>query len=165
MLIRLSIKFLLIFLLLFSIQVVYGQKPLAAARIKSVTVSKSPCFGFCPVYILKVDKKGKVYLDAKHNVPKDLKGNYVTSINRETQQKLADILKEIEQTTTGDAYGDHRVTDLPATDVTIRFCKKKRKTKTIHDYGNKGTLSLEKLYTLTGEIVNESQWEPVKKKH
>ena len=141
-----------------SVQAVHGQKPLVAARIKSVTVSKSPCFGFCPVYTLKVNKKGKVYLHAKDNVAKGLQGKYVTSIDLDTQEKLASVLQEISLTTTETSYGDRNVTDLPATDIAISYCRKKKKTKKVHDYGNKGTPALEKLYVLVTDIVSNANW-------
>ncbi|OPB94845.1 hypothetical protein BB021_17545 [Elizabethkingia ursingii] len=120
-----------------------------------ITISKNPCFGFCPTYTIDILKNGKVYLNAKDHVKNNLKGNYTSELTAEGKKNLANLnlegLKE--------KYGERNVSDLPSTDVEISFTG--GIVQKTNDYGNHGTKELEKLYGFIDSLIENQKWEKV----
>ena len=126
-------------------------------EIENLIINKSPCFGACPTYKLEVTKDGKAYLDARNFLKNDLKGKYTTKLNTAHLQRLSSELNNLEFPKLKDRYGDNRITDLPATDLEIRY--NGHFVKKIYDYGNQGTPALAKFYADVDSLVYAQQWQ------
>lgn len=126
-------------------------------EIENLIVNKSPCFGTCPMYKLEITKEGKAYLDARNFLKNDLKGKYTARLSSAQLQNLATELNRLDFTDLKDRYGDNRVTDLPATDLEIRY--NGNNTKKIYDYGNQGSPALAKFYAYVDSLVYAQQWQ------
>lgn len=118
-----------------------------------LSISKNPCFGSCPVYIIDILKNGKIYLNAKDHVKNDLKGNYVAKLTAEDKK----ILSALDLKGLKDKYGERNVSDLPSTDIEISFTG--GSIQKTNDYGNHGTPELEKLYALIDSFIANKKWE------
>lgn len=126
-------------------------------KIENLIVNKSPCFGTCPTYKLEVTKDGKAYLDARNFLKNNLKGKYTAQLTSAHLQNLVVELNSLDFPKLNDRYGDNRVTDLPATDLEIRY--NGNNTKKIYDYGNQGTPALAKFYAYVDSLVYAQQWQ------
>ena len=82
-----------------------------------IEMSKTPCFGQCPVYSIKIDKKGKGLFVGTENIQK--KGMYMFSISGEDIERLITSFLEIEFFELEDEYYKP-VSDLPTT--YLSFC-------------------------------------------
>jgi len=128
-------------------------------EIESVTVDKSPCFGACPMYKLTVTKEGIANLDAQNFLKNKLKGTYSTKLTEKSTMGLLKELEALDFPKLADRYGNNQITDLPATDLEIRY--NRNAVKKIHDYGNNGTAALTKFYLYVDSLIYAQQWERV----
>lgn len=128
-------------------------------EIENLIVNKSPCFGACPMYKLEFTKDGTAYLDARNFLKNKLKGKYSARLNKESIGNLFKELNELDFPKLNDKYGNKQITDLPATDLEIRY--NGHNIKKIHDYGNRGTAELGKFYLYVDSLIYAQQWEKV----
>jgi hypothetical protein len=82
-----------------------------------IEMSKTPCFGQCPVYSIKIDRKGKGLYEGIENTEK--KGMYMFSISGEALERLITSFLEIEFFQLEDEYYKP-VSDLPTTYLSFR---------------------------------------------
>ncbi len=95
-----------------------------------VELKRTPCYGYCPVYTVKIDKNGKGLFEGVENVEKI--GGYSFKLK---QDELADMEKDFLQI---DFYQlkniyDGQVSDLPTTYIT--YHKEGRRKKIMDYYG------------------------------
>jgi len=126
-------------------------------EIENLIVNKSPCFGACPMYKLEVTKDGKAYLDARNFLKNNLRGKFTTQLTTAHLQNLNNELNRLDFPKLLDKYGNNRITDLPATDLEIRY--NGLNTKKIYDYGNQGTPALAKFYAYVDSLVYAQPWQ------
>ncbi|EEI89747.1 hypothetical protein HMPREF0765_4652 [Sphingobacterium spiritivorum ATCC 33300] len=127
-------------------------------EIEEVSFSRKPCFGTCPVFVLKISKNGTAQLDADNFLKNGLKGKYVTQISTGDLYKIMKQLNELQFPELKDDYGNRLISDLPSVHLEIRY--QNDKIKKIRDYGNRGTAELEKLYKTIDEILYAQKWVP-----
>ncbi|MEL7679075.1 DUF6438 domain-containing protein [Elizabethkingia meningoseptica] len=151
-------KYLLSLVLFFAVLSCTSQKSNITSNtdnMDKISISKNPCFGFCPTYTIDILKNGKIYLNAKDHVKNNLKGNYTSELTAEGKKTLASLnltgLKE--------KYGERNISDLPSTDVEISFTG--GTVQKTNDYGNHGTKELEKLYAFIDSLIENQKWEKV----
>ena len=128
-------------------------------EVENFIVNKSPCFGTCPMYKLEVTKDGSAYLDARNFLKNNLKGKYTVKLSKENMGSLVKELNQLDFPKLNDKYGNNQITDLPATDLEIRY--NGTNTKKIHDYGNRGTAELTKFYLYVDSLIYAQQWQKV----
>jgi hypothetical protein len=83
-----------------------------------IEMSKTPCFGQCPVYSIKIDKKGKGLFEGIENTEK--KGIYRFSISGPELERLITSFLEVEFFQFEDEYYEP-VSDLPTTYIGFRY--------------------------------------------
>lgn len=84
------------------------------------SIERSPCFGMCPNYALKVYDNGYCTYLGKSNV--DHIGSFEGWVDAETLLAIRERAEEIGYfTELGDEYDDRYVTDIPATVTTLDF--------------------------------------------
>ena len=93
-----------------------------------IELKKDPCFGFCPVYSIKIDGKGNANYNGDKNVSKVGAWNQVLS--PEVTNELFSAFETADFWQFEDEY-TAQVTDLPTTWVTF---SNGEKSKTIKDY-------------------------------
>jgi len=146
-------RFLIVFFLLLAVsckntqyvtseQVIFEQK-------------KTPCFGTCPVYELKIYDNRTAEIMASQNL--DIKGHYLSKIPEERFEALKKAFDESNFFKYKDQYTSN-ITDLPTTYITYR---KGEKEKTIQDYHG-APVSLKELEKMLHNLVLELSWEEVK---
>lgn len=106
-----------------------------------IKMEKDPCFGYCPVYIFKIDGTGKASFTGERNVEKQ--GDWSRTLTPEETSALFQAFENSDFWAFEDEYTDS-VTDLPTTWITFSH---RGQAKTIKDYyGAPETLkNLEKL--------------------
>ena len=123
---------------------------------ETISLSKNPCFGSCPVYSIKIQKNGNIQLVAKEHVKNNLKGIYTSTLSKED----LDFINSIHFKLLENNYGNKNVSDLPSTDIEVHFPD--GQSKKINDYGNHGTPELEKLYEQIEVIIGKLHWKKLK---
>ncbi len=86
-------------------------------RILFASVERTPCFGRCPSYNLKIYADGFVELNGKRDL--DMIGKYTTNITKSKMNAILKQAEDIEFYEMEDEYDDSMITDLPSTIVTV----------------------------------------------
>ena len=93
-----------------------------------IEMKRTPCYGFCPVYTLRIGKDGKGLFEGVENVEKT--GKFSFSLTSEELQELEDTFRQINFYQLQNMYNAD-VSDLPTTYITYN---KDGKRKKIMDY-------------------------------
>lgn len=128
----------------------------STSAVEKITITKNPCYGYCPEYTFVIQNNETILLNARNNMKNNLKGSYSAVV---TKDKL-EAIKALDFSSMKDSYGDHGISDLPSTDIEVGFSGKK--SKKIHDYGNHGTPELEKMYQHIDQLIDTLPWEKIK---
>lgn len=125
--------------------------------INQLVAQASPCYGGCPVFKMTInDDHAATYEAIRFN--DDQQGQYQATIKDEDYRQLMDLLEKTKFTALENEY-KVPMTDMPGMNLDIRFDKDK--TKTIRDYGAKGTPELVALYTFIKELRKTQDWKKV----
>ena len=120
-----------------------------------ITLERTACYGFCPIYTLTIHGNGTVQYEGEDYV--ETVGKAETVISREKVEKLISEFENINYDSLEDSYTEKTITDAPSVITSIT---RNGKTKTIeHYHGDFNTP--EKLTALEDkidEIVNSDQW-------
>jgi hypothetical protein len=120
------------------------EVPLATA---SITIERTPCFGFCPAYALTLRGTGEVFYSGKSHVG-------VVGARRDTMSvdSFVELVNEFERVRFWDALDEYKlhhgaerrgdkivrfegdVTDLPTTILTLRLGDRTKTTRLYVDY-------------------------------
>ena len=121
-------------------QMIYATHPVRLA-IESVKFSTTQCFGTCPVFQLTIDKNGSVSYKGIQYVNK--MGDYTLSMSKPELSHFISLLAAINPPLLSDHYSVDE-TDNPTIYLTVRYTN--GQTKSIEDYGERGTYGLTVLY-------------------
>ena len=154
-------KYLLIVIVSCLVAVVAGiwavnQTPTSGEQDEVViTLERTACFGFCPVYTLTVQGDGTVVYEGIDFVR--VKGRAEITITKEKVEQLVSEFKEVDYFSLNDKYNERTITDAPSviTSITIDG-----KTKTIEHYHGdfNAPEQLIELENRIDEIINSKQW-------
>lgn len=116
----------------------------------SITLSRGPCFGFCPVYDVTVFADGDVDFEPGFN--RGEIGEPVGAVSQAEVKKLLDAVKTMDFFSLDDRYSNDGITDLPSATITVKL---NEKTKSIYMYGLEEDIpdSLEDLARLVDEVT------------
>ena len=131
-----------------------------------ITLERTECFGFCPVYKLTITADGTVVFEGRRFVKQE--GAQIRSaVNRERLKQLMAEFDRVKFFSLEDDYSEIRLscpTDQPSAITSIRI---NGKSKTINHYLGclepKVPKGLTELENKIDEIVNTAQWLPDKK--
>ncbi|OGO18690.1 MAG: hypothetical protein A2Z02_00150 [Chloroflexi bacterium RBG_16_48_7] len=120
-----------------------------------ITLERTPCFGTCPVYSLKISGNGAVVYDGKDHVK--LKGVQETTISAGAVNQLVLEFENTGYFSLNDSYTKFEITDMPSANTSITIG---RKTKSIkHYYGDRSApKQLTELEKKIDDTVNSAQW-------
>lgn len=104
----------------------------APAKIREITLERTPCFGTCPVYSLTLKEDGTAIYKGTRFV--DRIGTYEGHFNPGDLDRLASTMARLGGAKWKASYTAN-VTDLPSQIVTIKTSSGKR---TIREYGSTG---------------------------
>jgi hypothetical protein len=93
-----------------------------------IELKRTPCYGSCPVYTIKIDKNGKGLFEGVENVEKT--GNFSFSISKDELIELENDFVQVDFYRLKNIY-DGQVSDLPTTYITYN---KDGNQKKIMDY-------------------------------
>ncbi|WEK69785.1 MAG: DUF6438 domain-containing protein [Candidatus Chryseobacterium colombiense] len=141
-----------------------------SAKYSSIEYEAGACFGSCPIFKITINPDRTAVLEAEHfNFSKEFskaefskprEGTFKTTIKQEDYNKLIDLLNNLEVKNLNDKYGNRNVTDMATSYLRISFPD--NTTKTVEDYGKKGTDKLVEVYKFFEDLRNNQQWTKVK---
>ena len=121
--------------------------------VESIEIKTSPCFGGCPSYDLKINKKGIAEYNGKSFT--DYKGKSVKKIPQKKFKKIVRLLEYIRINDLDNEY-DVDWTDSQTSYLKILFSD--GSVKEVRDYGMQGSFGLTTVYANLLTIVNETNW-------
>jgi len=122
------------------------------------SIEKSPCFGQCPVYSMKIYNNGLVLYSGKNFVKKI--GNYIMEICREQMLNFIDKADAIRYLEMDDTYDNSNVTDIPSATTSIVIDKKRKRVMRRFGYP-KELIKYEQLFD---DLINSGKWIKVESK-
>ena len=121
----------------------------------TITLERTACHGFCPVYTLTIQGDGTVVYEGKDFVK--TRGRVKLTIQKEKIEQLIEEFEAIDYFNLNDEYTDRTITDAPSviTSITVDGI-----TKTIEHYQGDFTApeELTRLEDKIDEIINTYQW-------
>ncbi|MCL7986971.1 DUF6438 domain-containing protein [Sphingobacterium sp. lm-10] len=126
-------------------------------QISLITISRTPCFGTCPIYTLQIDKHCVATLEAVDHLPNGLKGRYETNLPEKEWMKLIKKLEQMNYSSLEDTYGNRQISDLPSVISSISY--EDGDMKKIDDYGARGNQELSELYAYIDALIGTLDWE------
>ncbi|MCK5463800.1 MAG: hypothetical protein KAI95_12315, partial [Bacteroidales bacterium] len=118
-----------------------GQKTLTGENLL-IEMQRTPCYGYCPVYTIMIDKKGKGLFEGVENVDKI--GIFSFKLSQDELMEIEIAFQEVDFFQLKKIY-DAQVSDLPTT--YISYNKDGNRKKIMDYYG-----APEKLRTLENNI-------------
>ena len=115
---------------------------------------RTPCFGRCPIFKLKIYNSGYATYDGTNFV--DYIGLYKASISKGTLDSLESALKEANFFWLEDAYDNENVTDLPSRIVEVNLNGKHKKVIGRYQFPEE----LKQLYIKLDKLFEHIEWEP-----
>ncbi len=128
-------------------------------KIKTIEFSTSGCYGFCPIFKLIIQEDKSAYWHAEqHNIinENEFKGNYRSTIDEVHHNQIVELLNYLDFDKLKSNYTVDWTDDQTSR---LKITYNNGETKSINDYGLKGTYGLEKLYQLLFEIRINQKWE------
>lgn len=122
------------------------------------SIEKSPCFGQCPVYTMKIYNNGVVKYSGKNFVTRT--GNYVMEISRDQMLAFINKANSIKYMEMDDTYDNPRVTDVPSATTSIVIDRKRKQVKRRFGYP-KELIEYEKLFD---DLLNSNKWIQIESK-
>ena len=123
----------------------------------NITMSRSACFGACPVYYLEIDGDGKVIYRGYKNV--DVTGDRISLIPVDKIRALVNQFNSLGYFNLKDRYDEANITDQASVQTSIRI---DGIFKSVHHYlgtvNSPELVKLRQLENMIDEVANSSQW-------
>ena len=87
----------------------------------TLQISKTPCYGKCPIYTLNIDQDGSAHFEGERFT--DIKGTHDTVLSKADMDTLKTRLSEADFHNLDSLYYDEMTTDLPSTVFTLKAPK------------------------------------------
>ena len=127
---------------------------------KTISFSKSSCFGNCATYKMEIYNKGFVILDALAHNPMQ-RGIYYKELAPSDFEKISQLQNTIDWTKIDRKYMMN-IPDLPTTELKLYF-KDSTKNKIVSSNLNPPN-EVESMYTLLHNLTKQDKWIEVQKK-
>jgi len=124
-------------------------------EIESIYFRTTPCYGDCPVFDINIFKDGLATY-VRNQDSEGYSGNFKCTINLPKLNEIFDLIKYLSVSDLEDSYFIN-ATHMQTMKLSINFSN--GKTKTIEDYGHRGTMGLIRLYDLLSELRHNQKWE------
>ncbi|MFC1947461.1 DUF6438 domain-containing protein [Chloroflexota bacterium] len=120
-----------------------------------ITLERTECYGFCPVYTLTILGDGTVIYDGKDHV--QTLGMIEITIDEAKIEKLVEKFEALDYFSFNNEYTERTITDAPTVTTSITLDGKTKTVKHYHGDFN-APEELGQLEDYIDEIVNSSQW-------
>jgi Domain of unknown function (DUF6438) len=121
----------------------------------TMTLERTACFGFCPIYKLTIYGNGKVVYEGKRFVK--VTGTRTTTISQAAVRKLIAEFQKINYFQLQDNYtGGH--TDAPSAITSLTMGKRRQKTVNHYLASPNAPTQLTELEKTIDTVVNSQQW-------
>lgn len=140
------------------------------SKYSKIEYEAGACFGSCPIFKITINPDRTAIFEAEHfnfskgfskgEFDKPREGTFKGTIKAEDYNKLIALLDALNVKSLNDKYGERNVTDLPTSYLRINFTD--NTSKTIEDYGKKGTEKLVEVYKFFEDLRTNQQWTKVK---
>jgi hypothetical protein len=117
-------------------------------------LERTPCFGRCPYYSIRVYKSGYTVYEGYNDVPNV--GKYFTWITSEEVKLIGEKANEIEFFELNDEYRNTRLTDFPTVYIEVRY---RGRVKKITHYDADPPKSLVEMEDFIDNIFKGRQWQ------
>jgi hypothetical protein len=114
---------------------------------------RTPCFGTCPIYTLRVQENGKAKLKVERNMELE-EGNYQGNVEESKLDMVKEKARSIAFFELKDSYDDRNVTDVPTHITELRIGDKEHKVRNRYGAPEK----LEELESLLHGIAKNTDW-------
>ncbi len=141
-----------------------------SSKYSTIEYEAGACFGSCPIFKITINPDRSAVLEAEHfNFSKEFskaefskprEGTFKGTIKEEDYNKLLALLDGLDIKKLNGKYGERNVTDLPTSYLRINFTD--NTSKTVEDYGKKGTEKLAEVYKFFEDLRTNQQWTKVK---
>lgn len=121
-------------------------------RTLFASIERTPCFGRCPTYTMKIYADGFVEFNGKRD--HDMLGLYTTTITQEQMDAILEKANNIGFFTFDDKYDDGMVTDLPSTTTTVVAGGKEKSVMRRHGHPK----SLVQLEQAMDDLIKSARW-------
>lgn len=129
-------------------------QPQRSSQSVMLTLERTACFGFCPIYKVTVYGNGKVVYEGKRFVK--VVGTQTTMISQAAVKKLVSEFQRTQYFNLQDSYtGGH--TDAPSA-ITSLVMGKKQKTVNHYSASPNAPIKLTDLENKIDAVVNSKQW-------
>jgi hypothetical protein len=120
-----------------------------------ITLERTACYGFCPIYTLTIHGDGTVIYKGEDFV--ETVGKAETMISKEKVEQLISEFEKVDYDSLKDSYTERTITDAPSVITSIT---RNGKTKTVEHYHGdfNAPEKLTELEDKIDEIVNSDQW-------
>jgi hypothetical protein len=120
-----------------------------------ITLERTACYGFCPIYTLTIHGDGTVIYEGEDFV--ETVGKAETIISKEKVEQLISEFDKVGYDSLKDSYTERTITDAPSVITSIT---RNGKTKTVEHYHGdfNAPEKLTELEDKIDEIVNSEQW-------
>jgi len=130
------------------------QQPPSTSQNVALTLERTACFGFCPMYKLTVYGNGKVVYEGKRFVK--VTGTRTTTISQAAVRKLVSEFQQINYFRLPDSYAAGH-TDAPYVITSLTMGKKQKTVR--HDLSSPDAPKrLTELENKIDAVVNSKQW-------
>ncbi len=140
------------------------------SKYSKIEYEAGACFGSCPIFKITINPDRSAIFEAEHfnfskgfskgEFDKPREGTFKGTLKEEDYNKLLSLLDGLDVKNLKDKYGERNITDLPTSYLRINFADKT--SKTVEDYGKKGTEKLVEVYKFFEDLRTNQQWTKVK---
>jgi hypothetical protein len=135
-----------------TLKLVTDEKPVSPRDSLIIAFEKTPCFGRCPVYKIKVFESGFTMYEGL-NFAERL-GTFSTTLSREKIEKVYELANKTDFFELDSLYNDPYVSDLPSTIVMLSRNGEKKRVVSRINAPEKLNIFIENLAVL----LNENEW-------
>lgn len=151
-------KYVLLFIL--AIFTTSCRSQIANAEFETLSLQKTPCRGFCPVYKLTLKKDGTATLNGERYYFEKMDnpqaaGIYHSQISKEKAHLINTLVKNFKETPTEEKYKDAR-TDMSSYYLNVTFTD--GTTKKVNVYGKTEVKAIHNLYKELDQLRNSENW-------
>jgi hypothetical protein len=116
---------------------------------------RTPCFGTCPIYTLRVQENGKAKLKVEQNMELE-EGSYQGNVGESKLDRVEKKARSIGFFELKKSYDDKDVTDIPTHITELRIGDKEHRVRNRHGAPEE----LEELESLLHGIAKNTDWRP-----
>ncbi|SFH94947.1 DUF6438 domain-containing protein [Halpernia frigidisoli] len=144
----------------------FSCAPKNQSKYSKIEYSAGACYGFCPIFKVTINSDRTAIIEAESNTftksntkggsGDSREGTFKTVLKEADYNNLVMLINQLNVSSLKNKYGNQNVTDLPTSTLAITMIG--GNTKTIEDYGKRGTPELRKVYDVMEALPKTQNW-------